>query len=44
MEIREFLKKWEIGEGCIRIINDKGNVIYETYNLYGGLSFDWINA
>jgi hypothetical protein len=44
MEISEFLKKWKIGEGRTRIINDEGKVIFEIYDPYGGTSVDWVSA
>ena len=44
MEISQFVKKWNMGEGCTRIINDEGKVIFEIYDPHGGTSVDWVSA
>ena len=33
-----------MGEGCTRIINDEGKVVFEMYDPYGGTSVDWVSA
>ncbi|MGC6421648.1 MAG: hypothetical protein ACON47_10690 [Flavobacteriaceae bacterium] len=44
MKIEQFIKKWNMGEGCTRIINDEGKVVFEMYDPYGGTSVDWVSA
>ena len=44
MKIEQFIKKWNMGEGCTRIINDEGKVVFEIYDPYGSTSVDWVSA
>ena len=44
MVIDQFIKKWNMGEGCTRIINNEGKVIFEIYDPSGGVSVDWVSA